>query len=147
MTTHAIQGVPHSRPSLSHHDLPSPFYGMFATRHVAQSLLVRTQLIQESRWDGHIPFQGVHHQLTDGIDLIGIGGLQLFPSDVLVGFSQHAPQKRQLLSHHGVLLLSTYQGGFYRVTRLLWPPGAIDDACWPARAGWPSPFYPRVSCA
>ena len=85
MTTHAIQGVPHARPGLTHHDLPSPFYGMLATRHVAQSLLVRTQLIQESRRDGHIPFQGVHHQLTDGIDLIGIGVLQSFPSHVLVG--------------------------------------------------------------
>ena len=117
--THAIQGVPHARPSLSHHDVPSPFYGMFATRHLAQGLLLRTQLIQESRRDGHIPFQGVHHQLTDGIDLIGIGVLQSFPSHVLVGFAQHAPQKRKLsskASHHDVLLSPHGPVGLYRVT-------------------------------
>ena len=46
MTTHAIQDVPHSRPSLSHHDVPSPFYGMLATRHLVQGALVRTHLIR-----------------------------------------------------------------------------------------------------
>ena len=61
------------------------------------------------RQDRDVPFQGVHDQLADGIDLIGIGVLQSFPPHVLVGFSQNAPQKGQLLlkaPHHGVLSAS-----------------------------------------
>ena len=46
------------------------------------------------RWrDGGVSSQSIEDDFTDGIDLIGIGVLQLFPSFVAVGFSQHVSQK------------------------------------------------------
>ena len=75
MTTNVVQGVPHPGPGLSHHDVSSPFDGMLATRHLAQGALVRTEFIQQTRRDRHVPFQDVNDQLAEGIDLIGIGVL------------------------------------------------------------------------
>lgn len=97
MPTHAIQRIPHTRPRLSHHDVAASFYGMATMGHLAQGVLGRTEFLQEARRNGHVPAQGVHDQLADGIDLIGIGVLQTFPPHVLVRFSQHAPQKRELI--------------------------------------------------
>ena len=86
MLAHAMQGVPNTRPRLSHHDLPPSFYGMSTTSHLAQGALVRSESIQQSGRDGDIASQGVHNQFADGIDLIHIGVLQSLTLQVLVRF-------------------------------------------------------------
>ena len=59
MTIRAVQCIPHPGPGLSHHDVLSPFYGMLATRHLTQGVLVWTELIQQTRRDLHVPFEGL----------------------------------------------------------------------------------------
>lgn len=66
---------------------------MTSITHRPQRALMRAQAFHQRWRDGGVSSQSIEDDFTDGIDLIGIGVLQLFPSFVAVGFSQHVSQK------------------------------------------------------
>ena len=56
-------------------------------------------MFHHERMNGDVPSQGVENHFTDGIDLIGVGMLQLLLPFVLIGFFQYMLKKVQLTSH------------------------------------------------
>lgn len=102
----AVQTLPKTTTLLRIQQSFLRFQGRCATGQFAQYVFMLLQSLVGGLGDGYASFQGVEHQLTDGVDLIFVRIIQFGFTSRVAGLSQNTLEKR-FLPHHTILVTHT----------------------------------------